>query len=132
VTRTLTPIADVHARVRHVFVHGLELVMSLGVYEVERRYEQRVIISVDLAVEDRYDGVSDKLGDVLDYGHVAHGIEQIAAEGHVNLVETLAERIAAFCLADTLVRSVRVRIEKPDVIASARSVGIEIERVRAD
>lgn len=106
--------------------------MSVGVYEVERRYEQRVVVSVDLAVEDTYNGVSDKLVDVVDYGAVAHGIERIAAEGHVNLVETLAERIAGFCLADPRVVRVRVRIEKPDVIAAARSVGIEIERVRAE
>jgi dihydroneopterin aldolase len=43
----------------------------------------------------------------------------------------LAERIASQCLADTRVESVRVQIEKPDVMPSCRSVGIEIERRRS-
>jgi 7,8-dihydroneopterin aldolase/epimerase/oxygenase len=46
------------------------------------------------------------------------------------LVETLAERVAADCLADPRAASVRVRIEKPDVIANAGSVGVEINRSR--
>ena len=50
---------------------------------------------------------------------------------HVNLIETLAERMAAHCLADARVESVRVRVEKPDILPSCRSVGIEIERRRS-
>jgi dihydroneopterin aldolase len=49
---------------------------------------------------------------------------------HVNLIETLAERIADHCLADRRVLSVRVCIAKPDVLDACRSVGIEIERHR--
>jgi dihydroneopterin aldolase len=52
------------------------------------------------------------------------------AQGHVHLGETLAERIASACLADERVTGVRVRIEKPDIIPNARSVGVEIERLR--
>ena len=48
--------------------------------------------------------------------------------GHLNLVETLAEKIAAHCLADKRVKVARVRIEKLKVIAEAQSVGVEIER----
>ena len=50
--------------------------------------------------------------------------------GHVGLAETLAELIAAACLRDKRVMAARVRIEKPDVIPNARSVGVEIERLR--
>jgi dihydroneopterin aldolase len=49
---------------------------------------------------------------------------------HVNLIETLAERIARQCLSDGRVQRVRVRIEKPDVARSFKGVGIEIERDR--
>ena len=57
-------------------------------------------------------------------------VDAIIAEGHVNLVETLAERIAAACLKDRRVMAARVRIEKPEIIPNARSVGVEIERAR--
>jgi dihydroneopterin aldolase len=113
---------------RRVFVRDLEIVASVGVFEHEIRYEQRVLVSVDLEVRDGYDGASDRLEHVLDYSRVVQGIAELVQSGHFNLIETLAERIAGHCLADKRVRSVRVRIEKPDAIPTCRSVGIEIER----
>jgi 7,8-dihydroneopterin aldolase/epimerase/oxygenase len=117
-----------HRSPRRVFVRDLELVASVGILEHEIRYEQRIIVSADLAVTDTYDGKSDRLGDVLDYGKLVDAISRLAQSEHVNLLETLAERIAAQCLADRRVESVRVRIEKPDILPSCKSVGIEIER----
>jgi dihydroneopterin aldolase len=66
----------------------------------------------------------------VSYEVVVRRVEQIVAQGHVHLVETLAERIADACLADERVLAARVRIEKPDIIPNARSVGVEIERIR--
>jgi dihydroneopterin aldolase len=117
-------------RLRRVFVRDLETVGSIGVYEHEKRYEQRILISVDLWVRDDYDGISDRLADVLDYGKVVDDIVMLAEREHVNLIETLAERIARQCLSDARVERVRVRIEKPDVARSCKGVGIEIERDR--
>ena len=115
---------------RLVFVRDLEIVASVGLLEHEKRYEQRIIVSAELAVRDDYDGRSDRLADVVDYSKVVDGIVRLVQSEHVNLIETLAERIAAHCLADSRVEGVRVRIEKPDVMPSCRSVGIEIERGR--
>src|SRR5512145_311734 len=117
-------------RLRRVFVHGLEIVASVGLLEHEKRYEQRIVVSVDLAVRDDYDGVSDLLSDVLDYGKLVDDLARLIQSEHVNLIETLAERIAGQCLTDKRVERVRVRIEKPEVLPSCRSVGIEIERCR--
>jgi dihydroneopterin aldolase len=122
--------AQIGRGLRHVFIRELEIVASIGVLEHEKRYEQRILLSVDLAVRDDYDGVSDRLEDVLDYSKLIAGIARLVQSEHVNLLETLAERIAEHCLADRRVQSVRVRIEKPDVLPSCRSVGIEIERRR--
>ena len=125
-----SPAAGYEGTYRRVFVRDLEIVVSVGVLEREKRYEQRIIVSADLYVPDTYDGQSDRLADVVDYGRVVDGITRIAQREHVNLIETLAERIAQHCLADPRVERVRVRIEKPDVLESCQSVGIEIERLR--
>ena len=117
-------------RCRRVFMRDLEIVASVGVFEHEKRYEQRIFVSTDLDVRDDYDGVSDRLEDVLDYSALVDGIARLVQSEHVNLLETLAERIAAHCLEDSRVESVRVRIEKPDAMPLCRSVGIEIERRR--
>src|SRR5262245_35757237 len=116
--------------IRRVFVRDFEIVASVGVFEHEKRYEQRILLSTDLAVRDDYDGVSDRLEDVLDYSTLVEGIALLVQQEHVNLLETLAERIARHCLADQRVESIRVRIEKPDALPMCRSVGVELERAR--
>jgi dihydroneopterin aldolase len=121
-------IADARKRISHVFVRDLELNANIGVYHRERGQQQPVRINVDLTVEEMDGELEDKLSNVVDYGAVVDGIKHILAAGHLNLVETLAERIAEHCLADKRVRVARVRIEKLEVIAEARSVGVEIER----
>jgi 7,8-dihydroneopterin aldolase/epimerase/oxygenase len=115
---------------RRVFVRDLELMASVGVLEMEKRYEQRLVVSLDLWVIDDYDGQSDALSAVLDYGTVVAGVRAIVETGHTNLIETLAERIAEAALADQRVVSVVVRLEKPDIVPGCRSVGIEITRGR--
>jgi dihydroneopterin aldolase len=121
-------IADARKRIRHVFVRDLQLNANIGVYHREKGREQPVRINVDLTVEETDGELEDKLSNVVDYGEVVDGIKRILAGGHLNLVETLAERIAEFCLEDRRVRVARVRVEKLEVIAEARSVGVEIER----
>ena len=113
---------------RRVFVRGLEIIASVGVYEHEKRKLQRLVVSLELLVSDTYDGHSDQLGDVYDYDLAIAAAEQALSGGHTNLLETVAERIAANCLLDARVRQVTVRIEKPDVEAPCDSVGIEIVR----
>ena len=121
-------IADAQKRIRHVFVRDLELEANIGVYKREKGKLQPVRINVDLTVEEMDGEVGDRLENVVDYGAVVEGIKSILGEGHLNLVETLAEKIAAHCLADERVKVARVRIEKLNVIAEAASVGVEIER----
>jgi dihydroneopterin aldolase len=123
-------IADAKRRIGHVFVRDLELSAHIGVYRHEKNAAQPLRINVDLTVQEGEDAVEDRLSNVVDYGKVVDGIRAIIGEGHVNLVETLAERIAAFALVDERVLVARVRIEKLKVIPEARSVGVEIERAR--
>jgi dihydroneopterin aldolase len=120
--------ASTRRGLRRVFVRDLEVVGRVGLLAHEIRYEQRVVISLELAVIDDYDGRSDRLSDVLDYATIVDGVTALVEGEHVYLIETLAERIAAFCLTDPRVDSVRVRVEKPDVLPSCKSVGIEVER----
>ncbi|MGC2857320.1 dihydroneopterin aldolase [Novispirillum sp. DQ9] len=122
------PIADASRGLRHVFVRDLVLTCSIGIYDHEKAAPQRVRINVDLGVRE-VDGV---LGDAIDhvvcYEQIVNRVRSIAHDGHVNLVETMAERIAVMCLQDPRVRSARVRVEKLDVFEDAHSVGVEIER----
>ena len=123
-------VASAGARVRHVFVRDLDLMALIGIYDHEKIKPQRIIVNVDLSVQEAETPMDDDIGHVVSYEIVVKKIEAIVAAGHVNLVETLAEKFAEACLKDKRVLAARVRIEKPDIIANARSVGVEIERGR--
>ena len=124
-------VASASARLRHVFVRDLEVMATLGIHEHEKLKAQRIIVNIDLSVKEGDDPMVDDIKNVVSYEIVVKKVEAIVAEGHVNLVETLAELIATSCLKDKRVVAARVRIEKPDIIPNARSVGIEIERVKS-
>ena len=121
-------IADARKRIRHVFVRDLELEANIGVYRREKGRLQPVRINIDLTVEETAGEVGDRLENVVDYGAVVEAVKAILASGHLNLVETLAEQIAAHCLTDSRVKVARVRIEKLQVVPEAASVGVEIVR----
>jgi 7,8-dihydroneopterin aldolase/epimerase/oxygenase len=123
-------VASAGARVRHVFVRDLDLMALIGIYDHEKIKPQRIVVNVDLSVQEVAGPMSDEIDHVVSYEIVVKKIEAIVAAGHVNLVETLAEKFAEACLRDKRVLAARVRIEKPDIIPNARSVGVEIERGR--
>jgi 7,8-dihydroneopterin aldolase/epimerase/oxygenase len=121
-------VASAAARLRHVFVRDLDCMASIGIYETEKIKPQRIVVNIDLSVEEG--SGDDDISHVVSYEVVVKKVESILAAGHINLVETLCERIAEHCLKDKRVVAARVRVEKPDIIPNARSVGVEIERTR--
>ena len=123
-------VASAASGLRHVFVRDLDLMALIGIYEHEKTQPQRIIVNIDLSVLEGDGPQGDDIGHVVSYEIVVKKVEQIIADGHINLVETLCEKIAAACLKDKRVMAARVRVEKPDIIRNARSVGVEIERQR--
>lgn len=127
--------ADATRATRHMFIRDLVLTASIGVYPHEHAARQRIRINIDLAVTD--DGGAklsraavgqDDLSRVVDYEAIVNRVRAIAAAGHIQLVETLAERLCEACLADARILIARVRVEKLDVFADATSAGVEVER----
>jgi 7,8-dihydroneopterin aldolase/epimerase/oxygenase len=121
--------AALNGRTLRVFVRDLVLPCRIGVYSHEKHGDQRVRINLDLTCLE-HPAINDEHDNVVCYAEVVEGIRKLLAEGHINLVETLAERIAADCLEDRRVVSAKVRVEKLDVMPDAGSVGVEIERHR--
>jgi dihydroneopterin aldolase len=121
-------IADAGRGVRHVFVRDLVITCKIGIYDHEKAAPQRVRFNLDLAVDDHCSALDDDYSKVVCYEQIVKKVRGIAADGHVNLVETLAERVANICLQDPRVHSTRVRVEKLDVFEDTSSVGVEIER----
>tara|TARA_B100000029_G_C17560758_1_gene953264 strand:+ start:184 stop:615 length:432 start_codon:yes stop_codon:yes gene_type:complete len=115
-----------------IFVRDLVIKCSIGVYKREKTNPQRVRINLDLTLQGPQEALNDSIQNTVCYAEITSGIAKIATKRHINLVETLAERIADMCLTYTSVQIVQVKVEKLDVLKHAGSVGVEIERYNQD
>ncbi|WP_206933846.1 dihydroneopterin aldolase [Roseococcus thiosulfatophilus] len=123
---------NISPRLRRVFIRGLELQARLGVHAHEKVGPQRIVVHVELDVRDDGPDVgADDLARVVDYEQVVIAARQAVTGGHVLLVETLAEQMAALALRDARVLRARVSIEKPDAFSDVAAVGVTVERARA-
>ena len=111
-----------------IFVCGLVLPISVGVYEEEQGVTQKVSFSVEAAVAPTVAAKGDEIAEVPSYDDLVGAVRAVVSAGHINLVETLAERIAERCLKDERIVSVIVRVEKLE--RGPASVGVEIVRPR--
>jgi 7,8-dihydroneopterin aldolase/epimerase/oxygenase len=111
-----------------VFVRDLVLPFRIGIYDYEKRAPQQIRVTVELVVEAL--PANDDFCTVVNYETIVEGVKALARGGHIELVETLGERILDFCLEDPRVRSAQVTIEKLDVYTEAGSVGVIMKRRR--
>jgi dihydroneopterin aldolase len=109
-----------------VLIRDLELLARIGVHGHEQGKPQPVRINVALTTE--MGAGDDRLENAVDYEAVAEKIRALVAAGHINLAETLAERIAAACFEDRRVKHARIRVEKLHALPGAEAAGVEIER----
>ena len=122
------PMHGAETPVYRIFVRDLVLPCRVGVHRHEKHGPQRVRINVELIAE--HHPAQDDYRRVLNYEVIVDGIRALARGGHINLVETLAERIMDLCLAEPPALAARVSIEKLDIYPEAESVGVVLERRR--
>ena len=115
---------------RVIVFEDIGLDLRIGAYASERRGPQRVVVSAELLVVPAVPLGADDLAEVVDYDAIHRDIVALAAAPHVDLQETLAERVAALCLKPRDVAAVEVYVRKVDVYPDCRSVGIRILRTR--
>jgi len=96
-----------------ITLRGLTVRGHHGVFDSERIDGQEFVIDVVLDVDTPTAAHSDELADTVDYGALASTIADIVSGPPVNLLETLADRIALACLDDARVASVEVSVHKP-------------------
>ncbi|MBI5618953.1 MAG: dihydroneopterin aldolase [Gammaproteobacteria bacterium] len=113
-----------------VFLHGLRVDTVIGVWDWERRIRQTLVLDIDIGTDIRTAAASDAIDDTLDYKAVTKRIERLADESRFQLVESLAELIAATLLDEFGAPWVRVKLNKQGAVRNVRDVGIVIERSR--
>ncbi|MCF6221709.1 MAG: dihydroneopterin aldolase [Robiginitomaculum sp.] len=109
-----------------IMIKGLEVLASIGVHPHEHETAQMIVIDIELDMGAMPTPEDDLLEETLDYARVADKAAAFAQEAHVQLVETLAGRIARWALdADKRVQACTVRIAKPHALINAKTAGVE-------
>jgi len=111
-----------------IYIRDLALRCIIGLYPEERTNKQDVIINIALETDLRAAGKSDDLNDTVDYKAIKLAILDFVENSSFNLIESLAEGIAAICLKDKKVQSATVTIDKPGALRFCRSVAVEVKR----
>ncbi|OFA01477.1 dihydroneopterin aldolase [Duganella sp. HH101] len=116
---------------RRLFLRNYEVLINIGVYEFEKKGEQRLLINVDLYIPLAVSTpVHDQLEEVVDYDFMRDSIAKLMARGHVQLQESLCDDIVSAMLAHPRVRAARVSTMKPDVYPDCEGVGVEVFKIK--
>lgn len=113
-------------RSSRIYLDRLEVMTDIGFHEFEVGTPQRLLVSVEVWLEDLATPAGDRAEGAWNYDHLRIEIERIAGSRRFNLQETLAREIYDWIAARAGVRALRVATAKPDVYPNARGVGIEI------
>jgi len=104
----------------------------IGIFGWEREVPQTVTVDLDLPCDAGAAASSDRIADALDYKQVSKMVTAFVASSRFCLIETLAEKIAEFCLIQFGVSDVGVCVRKPGALREAKDVGVIIRRSTED
>jgi dihydroneopterin aldolase len=116
-----------------ITITGLTVQANHGVFDFERRDGQRFVIDLTVWLDTADAAANDDLAKTLHYGELADAVAAAAAGEPVDLIETLAERIAGVALAYPVAQAVRVTVHKPEapIAVEFADVSITITRRRS-
>lgn len=114
-------------------VHGIEALGHHGVFEFERREGQVFKVDLVLGLDTTHAARSDNVQDTVHYGTLVAAVKKAVETDPVDLIETLAQRIADVCLEDSRVQWTEVTVHKPDapIEATFSDVALTIKRSRS-
>jgi len=115
-----------------IFIRDLSVRCIVGACDWERNEKQDVIINIVLETDLSKPAETDRLEDAVDYRAIKKRVIALAENSSFQLIESLAENIAAICLDDPAVERVQVTVDKPGALRFARSVAVEIVRERGN
>jgi dihydroneopterin aldolase len=111
-----------------IFLRELKIDTLIGVYEWEKRVPQTLQIDLEIALPSSLACQTDNIDDALNYADIVRHLQSVLASRHFNLLEALAEHIAAIILNDFHAPWVKVSVAKLQAIRGSKMVGIAIER----
>ena len=115
-----------------IFIEGLKVPASIGIFEWERQVKQDLIIDCQLRLSLAQAGVRNDINDTVSYAEVASQFVQLIEEQHHDLIEHLADRLVSHAFRSFPIEQIKLKLAKPSAVPTAASVGIIIERERPE
>jgi len=114
-----------------IHIEGLEVFALIGVYDWEREHQQRLIVDVELTADLSMAAQTDDVDNTLNYAEVAQGISEFASKSQFKLIEALASHMVDWLLQFfPMLKTVRLKLSKPDILANAQNVAVEFTKER--
>jgi dihydroneopterin aldolase len=111
-----------------VFIKGLSIQTTIGFFQWEKEIKQTLVIDLAMGWNTANAALNDELAKTLDYADISVAIERFANDNPVDLIETLAERLASYLMNQYHIPWLKLSIGKPGAVHNAQTVGVEIER----
>ena len=111
-----------------VFIQGLRIQTTIGFYPWEKEIKQTLVIDLAMGWDTAKAAENDELAKTLDYADISEKVAKFANDNPVDLIETLAERMAQYLMTNYQIPWLKLSIGKPGAVHNAVTVGVEIER----
>ncbi len=111
-----------------VFIENLKIDTVIGIYDWEKQIRQQITLDIEMAFDIKKAAISDDIADTLNYKTVCKRITEFVVKAKFELVEKLAEEIAAIILNEFDINWVKLKLNKNNALTGASGVGIIIIR----
>jgi len=117
---------------RTVLIKDFLIKEIIGIHKHEKINKQKIIFNVVIDVNQNTHPDENAISSIVDYETITKKLENLAKNKNYSFLESLAEDSFKEIFEDKKINSVKIRIEKPDAITNAKSVGVEVFKSRSD
>ena len=115
---------------RKVIIKDLILNIFIGIHNFEKKKKQRVRFNIEVITDPNIRPNNQDLSTILNYEDVINKIQALVKKQHHKLIEDLAENIFKIVFRNRIVKKIKIKIEKLDIVKNSDSVGIEFSKNR--
>ena len=117
---------------RTVFIKDFTIQEIIGIHEHEKTKKQKIKFNIVVNVNQNTVPDEKDIKSIVDYEKITNKLENLVKNKKYNFLESLAEDSFKEIFEDKRINSVKIKIEKPDAIKNADSVGVEVLKNRSD
>ena len=117
---------------RTVLIKDFVIYEIIGIHQNEKINKQKIIFNIVINVDQNISPDENNLASIVDYEKITNKLKNLAKNKKYNFLESLAEDSFNEIFEDKRINSVKIKIEKPDAIANAQSVGVEVFKSKSD